>query len=71
MYFIYDCFNNVVGNPNGYPTFKGANRQANMRTSKAFKAIWDSFHIQNEALDAAGEPQYDRRIYSIKLKEKG
>ena len=68
MYFIYDCFNNVVGNPNGYPTFKGANRQANMRTSKAFKAIWVNFHIQNEVLDAAGEPQYGRRIYSIKVK---
>lgn len=68
MYFIYDCFNNVVGNPKGYPTFKGANRQANMRTSKTFKAIWDSFHIKNEQLDAAGESQYDRVIYWIRVK---
>ena len=40
MYFIYDCNNNVVGNPKGYRTHKGAARQANSVTSPASKALW-------------------------------
>lgn len=32
MYYIFDCNGDIVGNPKGYHTFKGANKQANGKT---------------------------------------
>lgn len=43
MYFIFDCFHNIVGNPNGYHTFKGARIQQNKAGSVAFNAIYSAF----------------------------
>lgn len=42
-YFIFDCNDQIVGNLKGYPTFKGANIQANKPESKAFNAIWSAY----------------------------
>lgn len=39
MYFIYDCLGNIVGNPEGYRTFKGARIQQDKPNSPARKAI--------------------------------
>lgn len=39
MYFIYDCTGAIVGNPKGYRTFKGANKQANGKT-KIMSELW-------------------------------
>jgi hypothetical protein len=66
-FFIRDARNAVAGNPKGYPTHKGAERQANMVGSKAFNQIWNVFNEVNDALDKQGEPQSGRLIYSIKL----
>lgn len=38
-FFIFDCLGNVVGNPKGYATHKGASIQANNDNSPARKAI--------------------------------
>lgn len=46
MYFIFDCFGNIVGNPRGYRTYKGARIQANTPNSTARKAILDSYAKQ-------------------------
>lgn len=43
MYFIYNCKGEVVGNPKGYRTHRGASQQANSWRSKTYKAIWDCF----------------------------
>ena len=43
MYFIYDCNNNVVGNPKGYRTHKGAAMQATKFTAPASKALWAAY----------------------------
>lgn len=43
LYFIRDCNGNIVGNIKGYNTFKGANRQADIIDSKAYKQIYDAF----------------------------
>lgn len=48
-YFILDCFGNIVGNPKGYRTIKGANREQNRRGSKAFNAIWPAFYEARKA----------------------
>lgn len=43
MYFIFDCFHNIVGNPKGYRTFKGAKIQHDAPGSPAFNAIYSAF----------------------------
>lgn len=44
MYFIFDCFHNIVGNPKGYRTFKGARIQQDKSGSPAFNAINSAFN---------------------------
>lgn len=63
-FFIWDCNGNVAGNPNGYPTFRGAQTQAESRKSKAYnqiKAAYDASEKQNASIDL---------VYKIKLEEK-
>jgi len=40
MYYIFDCQGNIVGNPKGYRTIKGAIIQQNRHWSPANRAIW-------------------------------
>lgn len=68
-YFIRDCKGNIVGNLKGYPTYKGAERQAEMRTAKAHKAIWLAFNANEANLDALGDPKSGRLVYEIKLED--
>lgn len=42
--FIFDCTGEIVGNPNGYRTMKGAIRQAHIKGSKAYRAIWRAYN---------------------------
>lgn len=39
-FFIRDCAGNIVGNPAGYRTMRGAMREANRRGSPAYNAIY-------------------------------
>ena len=39
MYFIFDCLGNIVGNPRGYRTLRGAKIQQDSPKSKANIAI--------------------------------
>lgn len=50
-YFIFDCNDNIVGNKNGYRTFKGANTQANSRHTKLYHKIWDIFDNRKNKSD--------------------
>lgn len=68
-YFIRDARNNVAGNPKGYPTFRGAERQVKMPGSKAFNQVWNVFNEVSDELDKQGEPQSGRLIHSIKLEK--
>lgn len=71
-YYIRDCQDNIVGNPKGYATFKGAERQAEMRGkngSAASRAIWKAFYQVEDELIAQGENTNGRPIYSIKLQK--
>lgn len=65
-FFIRDARNNVAGNPKGYPTHKGAERQMNTKSSKAFKQVWNTFNEVEDELDAKGVDKRDRLIYKIK-----
>lgn len=60
IYFIRDCNDTIVGNPKGYPTFKGANIQANKAGSKAYRQIWAAFDKAR-----AANPEH-RHIHSIR-----
>lgn len=68
-YFIRDCLNQIVGNPKGYLTHKGAERQCNMTSSKVFGQIWNTFNTESDKQDAQGVPASGRLIYSIKIEE--
>lgn len=41
MFFIYDCNDNIIGNPKGYRTVRGASHQANTRALQ--NLIWSRF----------------------------
>jgi len=43
MFYIFDCNGTIVGNPKGYRDIKQATKQANMKGSKAYTAIWNAF----------------------------
>jgi hypothetical protein len=63
MYFIFDCNGQIVGNPKGYKTHKGAQTQCNLDKSKPTKVmalLWDRFHARAQ-IDAT-----KTRIYSIR-----
>lgn len=42
-FFIFDCNDNIVGNPKGYATIKGAIIQQNKAGSAAYNAIWNAY----------------------------
>jgi hypothetical protein len=48
MYYIYDCNDQIVGNPKGYRTFRGANQQANGKRSKVYQVLWDRYHAKRK-----------------------
>ena len=41
MFYIFDCNNQIIGNPKGYATIKGASRWANTRCMQ--NLIWSTF----------------------------
>jgi hypothetical protein len=49
MYFIRDCNDQIVGNPKGYRTFRGANQQANSRFSKINRELWNRLYDKRKA----------------------
>lgn len=61
-YFIRNCIGQVVGNPKGYATYTGAERQATMKSSKTFQAIVDAF-------DAEAAKMSNFLRFSIKLEK--
>lgn len=63
MYFIFDCNGQIVGNPKGYKTHKGAQTQCNLKYDKQTKImalLWDRFHAE------ANMGNKKTRIYSIR-----
>lgn len=63
MFFIFDCNNEIVGNPKGYKTHRGAQTQCNLDKSKPTKTmalLWDRFHAKAQL------GQKSSRIYSIR-----
>ena len=63
MYFIYDCNGQIVGNPKGYKTHTGAQRQCNLdavKPTKTMAVLWKRFH------DKAQIDSTKTRIYSIR-----
>jgi hypothetical protein len=68
-YFIYDCHGQIVGNPKGYATFRGASRIESGRNSEVRALLWDRFTEKRRQELAAGIPKENcsRGISSIKL----
>jgi len=44
MFYIFDCENKLIGNPKGYATHKGAERQCENNNSKVRAQIWANFY---------------------------
>lgn len=65
-YYIHDKSGNVVGNPKGYRTFKGADQQQNKSGTPAHRAIWDEFYKHEEM---HGKGHSNNLVSSIKLHE--
>ena len=65
MFFIYDCNNNVIGNPNGYRTFRGANQQAESRYAKAYRQIWQAYYAKEAEQEHMPKEHRDNLIYRI------
>ncbi len=67
-FFIRDCHDQIVGNPAGYATFRGASRIESGKNSAVRHAIWDTFCARESQEIAAGIPKEERRrnISSIK-----
>lgn len=63
MYFIYDCNFDIVGNINGYATYKGASRQAEF--GFASNQIYKAFNLKY--LNIAPTAQ-NRILYKISMK---
>ncbi len=50
MFFIRDCNDQIVGNPKGYRTMRGAESQRDMHGTVANRAIWAAFWAKDEKL---------------------
>jgi hypothetical protein len=42
-FFIFDCNGDIVGNPKGYRTIRGAIQQQSQKGSPAWRAIWAAY----------------------------
>lgn len=60
-FFIRDCNDNIVGNPNGYRTIRGAHQQANGKYTKVSNQLWATFYAKRN-----NTPNCDPLVYSIK-----
>jgi hypothetical protein len=45
MFYVYDCYEKIVGNPSGYRTMRGASRLCNSRRVKGslYDILWDTY----------------------------
>jgi hypothetical protein len=60
-YYIRDTNNKIIGNPKGYPTYKGAERQANH--GKARNAAWQEYYKHHDENPGSS----NNLVHSIKL----
>ena len=61
MFYIRDCNDNIVGNPAGYRTMRGAEAQYANRRSKVYRAIWAAFDARAVSYDNNRTPLEERR----------
>ena len=71
MFYIRDCNDNIVGNPKGYATFKGASMQETKTNSPAYRAIWSAFDTRaaRELADNVPLEARRRNISSIRIQD--
>ena len=46
--YIRDCNGDIVGNPKGYRTMRGALQQKEQKGSPAYRAIWAAYYARKE-----------------------
>lgn len=51
MFYIFDCNDQIIGNPKGYATIKGASRWANTRRMQ--NLIWSTFDARADKSSTA------------------
>jgi hypothetical protein len=64
-FFIRDCNDNIVGNPKGYATMRGAQAQLSNWKSPAARAVLQAYAMQENDYIAKGiNPEDRQRLYS-------
>jgi hypothetical protein len=71
MFFIRDCNENIVGNPKGYRTMRGALIQQDNPRTHAYKAIHAAYDNRAAMYEQTCMPMPTRRynLSSIRLNE--
>jgi hypothetical protein len=71
MFFIRDCNENVVGNPKGYRTMRGALAQQDNPRAPAYKAIRAAYDARAAMYEQTCMPMPLRRynVCSVRLNE--
>lgn len=67
-FFIRDCNDNIVGNPKGYATFRGAIAQYNNTRSPAYRAAWVAYDARATWYEASCMPLPLRKTNIINIK---
>ena len=62
-FFIFDCNDNLAGNPKGYRTMRGAIQQADSRFSRVHRELWDRHNAWHDR-----NPSHNL-VYSIRHKD--
>jgi hypothetical protein len=70
MFFIRDCNEQIIGNPKGYATMRGAEAQTSPRKPTG-RAIWAAYEARENMYEQTCMPMPLRRrnVSSIRLNE--
>ena len=63
--FLFDCNDNIVGNPKGYKNFTSARIQAESKYSKTYNEIWKRFYNKYPDNNHEGETIYSSKLLTI------
>jgi hypothetical protein len=47
-YYIFDCNDKMLGNPNGYKTYATASAQTNRKDATVYIGIWRAFRLAKQ-----------------------
>lgn len=70
-FFIRDCNDTIVGNPEGYRTMRGACAAYKNSRAAAHKAVWAAFEAREAMYEATCMPMPLRRRGIVSIRRNG